>query len=209
MRDLKGDNKGVINDYSRTIIVKDGMICDGSKIEKEETTLGKIIKEKVIEAIVGVVLSGVAALISSYKSTELFNSLEESIKICLILVIVILFVVGIGLVLIFLYDIINLLILFRKGSFVELESKVLWLDKLFDIFRNSEDTASKDVRVTGKCYKNIEGKIYNIKGKKCPICETEPIGNMSLKYSNCLQTYFWECSQNQAHKIEFDYKKKI
>ena len=99
--------------------------------------------------------------------------------------------------------------LMTKGAFVELESKIEWLDKFLAFFQKSDELVQKDIRTTGKCYKNIDGVIYRIKGKKCPYCETQQIGEMFLNYSNYKKMYFWECNQNQSHVVEFDYKKKI
>jgi len=208
MRDFNGKNYGTINDYSINFFAE-GISDMEPQILKKKTKIQDIIKEKVIEGIVGVVLGLVAAVINAAKTTELFNSLTSEVKIFLYLLIIFGGLIGFGLVAIFIFDIINLFDLSKNGNFVEFESKFFWADKFAEIFRNSENSIQKEDRAVGKCYKNINGEIYEIKGAKCPICETKPIGNMYLRYSNKKKVYFWECSQNQAHKIMFDYKKKF
>ena len=178
-------------------------------IEKEKTSLKDILKDKFKEAVVGSVLFIIAAILYKVLLSGLFDAIESNVKIFLIVIMIAFFFLGLGLLIICVYDILNILPLFNEGSFVELESKSEWLDKLGEFFRNSEYTMPKDVRATGKCYKNVDGEIYKIKGKICPYCETQPIGKMVLNYSNYSKIYFWKCSQNQAHMVEFDYKKKI
>lgn len=178
-------------------------------IEKEKTSFKEILKDKFNEAVVGSVLFIIAAILYKALFNGLFDAIESNVKIFLIVIMIAFFFLGLGLLVICVRDILNILPLFIEGSFVELESKSEWLDKFGEFFRNSEYTMPKDVRATGKCYKNVGGEIYKIKGKICPYCETQPIGKMFLNYSNYSKIYFWECSQNQAHRIEFDYKKKI
>lgn len=209
MRDIKGDNNGIIIDKSKTIIVKPNQEYKDSKIEKEETTLGTIIKEKVIEALVGAILTGIATLIKNCQADGGLDTLENNIALCLIIMMIVFFILGVGLLFIFLIDMIKILSLSKRGNFVELESKYEWVSKLLEAFSSAESDSYKDTRTVGKCYKNVEGRIYRIKGKKCPLCETEPIGDMHLRYLNSANVYFWQCSQIQVHKIEFDYKKKM
>lgn len=178
-------------------------------IEKEKTSFKEIFKGKLYEAVVGIILFFIARILYKAQLNGFFDTAESSIMIFLMLIMFAFFILGIGMLLICAYDIANILPLLRKGSFAELESKSEWLDKFFELFHNSENVIPKDVRGAGKCYKNIEGVLYKIKGKKCPYCETEPIGKMILKYSNFSKIYFWECSQNQSHRVEFDYKKRI
>lgn len=178
-------------------------------VEKEKTSFKEIMREKLYDVIVGGVFLGVVAILYMCQLKGLFDTLEISVSLVLLFIMPISFVFGIAFFLICIYDIANILPLLGKGSFVELESKSEWIDKIFELFRNSENRMQKEIRTTGKCYKNIDGELYKIKGKMCPFCETEPIGKMILYYSNPLKTYFWECSQNQAHQVEFDYKKKI
>lgn len=209
MRDLRGDNNGIIIDKSTNITVTNEIEYEYTEIQKEETTLMNIIKEKVIEAIIGAVLTGIATIIKNCQSSGIFDSLENGIALTLIGIMIVFFVFGIGIFLIAIYDGIKILTLSRAGSYAEMESKFEWLRKLGESFQKSENTVQKEERETGVFYKNLDGKIYRIISKKCPICETEPIGNMYLIYSNKFNKYFWKCSENQAHKVEFDYKKKI
>ncbi|MEI3388735.1 hypothetical protein [Simiaoa sunii] len=178
-------------------------------IEKERTSVKEILKSKAYEGIVACVLFAVASILYNVLTKEMLEKIQSSTKIFLLFTMAIFFVFGIGLLIICVYDIINMLPLMTKGAFVELESKIEWLDKFLAFFQKSDELVQKDIRTTGKCYKNIDGVIYRIKGKKCPYCETQPIGEMFLNYSNYKKMYFWECNQNQSHVVEFDYKKKI
>lgn len=178
-------------------------------IEKEKTSFKEILKDKFNEAVVGSVLFIIAAILYKAQLNGLFDAIESNVKIFLIVIMIAFFFLGIGLLVICVRDILNILPLLTKGAFVELESKSEWIDKFFGSFQKSEYSIPKDIRTTGTCYKNVDGEIYKIKGKKCPYCETPPIGKMFLNYSNYSKRYFWECSQNQAHIAEFDYKKKI
>lgn len=178
-------------------------------IEKEKTSFKEILIGKAYEAVVGSVLLVVASILYKAQLKGLFDTIESNVTIFLIVIMIAFFILGIGLLLICVYDVANILPLLTKGAFVELESKSEWLDKFFRFFQNSEYSIPKDIRTTGKCYKNVEGVLYKIKGKRCPYCETQPIGKMFLNYSNYSKMYFWECSQNQAHVVKFDYKKKI
>ena len=209
MRDLNGDNNGIIIDKSTNITVTNDIECEYNQIQKEETTLKNIVKEKVIEVIIGIVLTGISVILEKCQSRGTFASLENGIRLALMGIVIVLFIFGIGILFIAIYDGIKMLTLYHAGSFVEMESKYEWLGKLGEIFQKSENIVQKEERKTGKIYMNFDGKIYRIISMKCPICETEPIGNMYLIYSNKLHKYFWKCSENQAHKVEFDYKKKI
>lgn len=178
-------------------------------IEKEKTSFKEILRSKAYEAVAGGGLFAVAAILYKAQSKRLFEKMESNVTIFLLVIMSVFFILGIGLLIICVYDIANILPLLTKGAFVELESKSEWIDNVFRFFQKSQDLIPKDIRTTGKCYKNIDGVIYRIKGKRCPYCETKPIGKMFLNYSNYEKKYFWECSQNQAHVVEFDYKKKI
>ena len=178
-------------------------------IEKVKTSVKEILRGKAYEAVTGGALFAVASILYKAQSKGLFEKLESDVTIFLLVVMGALFIFGIGLLVICAYDVINILPLLTKGAFVELESKSEWIDKFLRIFQKSEYSIPKDIRTTGTCYKNVDGEIYKIKGKRCPYCETPPIGKMFLNYSNYSKIYFWECSQNQAHIVEFDYKKEI
>ena len=178
-------------------------------IEKEKTSLKAIFREKAYESIIGIVLFMFATILYKIQLKGMMSALELEIKCLAIIVMIGSALFGIVLLVVCVLDVINVLSLSRVGTFVELESKWKWLGEIGGIFSNSESSEPKDVRSTGKCYKNIDGQIYRIKGKKCPYCETQPIGKMILNYSNCENRYFWKCTQNQAHVMEFDYKKKM
>lgn len=178
-------------------------------IEKEKNSFKEILRDKLYEAVVGSILFVIAVILYKAKLKGVFDTIDGNVTIFLIVIMITFFILGIGLLLICVHDVANILPLLTKGAFVELESKSEWLDKFFEFFKNSEYSIPKDIRTTGKCYKNVDGVLYKIKGKRCPYCETQPIGKMFLNYSNYSKMYFWECSQNQAHVVEFDYKKKI
>lgn len=181
----------------------------GTIIEKERTSVNEILKSKAYEGVVACILFAVASILYNVLTKEMLDKIQSNIKIFLLIIMGIFFILGIGLLLICAYDIINILPLRKKGAFVELESKIEWMNKFCALFQKSDELVQKDIRTTGRCYKNIDGVIYRIKGKKCPYCETQPIGEMFLNYSNYKKMYFWECNQNQSHVVEFDYKKKI
>lgn len=181
----------------------------GTIIEKERTSVNEILKSKAYECVVACILFVVALILYNVLTKEMLDKIQSNIKIFLLFIIVIFFIIGIGLLLICAYDIINILHLRKKGAFVELESKIEWMSKCCVLFQKSDELVQKDIRTTGRCYKNIDGVIYRIKGKKCQYCETQPIGEMFLYYSNDKKEYFWKCNQNQSHVVAFDYKKEI
>ncbi len=178
-------------------------------IEKKKTSFNEILRSKAYEGIVACILVAVALILYNVLTKGMLDKIQSNIKIFLLFIIVIFFIIGIGLLLICAYDIINILLLRKNGAFVELESKIEWMSKCCVLFQKSDELVQKDIRTTGRCYKNIDGVIYRIKGKKCPYCETQPIGEMFLYYSNDKKEYFWKCNQNQSHVVEFDYKKEI
>ena len=204
-----GNNAQIQQDvrYSEKTIIKEKNAIKTTVVEREKTSIVKIFKKKGYEAIFGGIFVLIAIIIYNINYKSSVNVMSNNAKIYLIAVMGILFICGVCLLLICLYDAFDILRLLRKGSFVELQSKVEWLYKFLEAIRNSESSDPKDIRGTGKCYMNIEGEIYQIKGKKCPYCEMKPIGNMYMLYSNFRKVYFWECSQNQSHRVEFDYKK--
>lgn len=89
------------------------------------------------------------------------------------------------------------------GGFGEIRSYIGILLNFLELLVNKEE------RSLGNTYKNIDGKIYLIKYKECPFCETEPIGKMYLKKNITANQDFWQCSLHLKHQKDFDYKKKI
>ena len=207
MRDLNGDNYGIINDNSITIIAHESY--KNTVIHKEETTIKDIVKEKIIEFIVGAVLTALASLIKSGSENGLFAvfDFEASAGVLVMMVVIIGF--GIMLCALALWDMIKLLELSNEGTFVEMESKWEWLRRIIGLIPVMSEETQVRIRGTGKCYKNIDGTIYEIIRKECPLCETKPIGDMHLIYEYDTNQYHWRCNQNHMHKIEFDYKKKM
>lgn len=178
-----------------------------NSIIREEVSIESILREKLIDVLIGGVFAGGALLIKLFTTTEMYFSLG----LILSLVLGLLYVMGIlGTVvfwLTFVIDLIYVAKLMKKGQFIECYSKRELLAIMWSSFSNNIDKKSE--RVVGKTYKNIEGKIYRIKYKLCPFCESEPIGKMYLKKDIVNMKYIWRCPEHPAHMLEFDYKKKI
>lgn len=208
MRDLHGNNYGTINDNSQTLIINRTDAFKNTEVEKEEVSIRTIRSEKVVELILGIVSTIIAVVIKRCQNQEFFAMWGNALALVIILLVIILGVLGVLVIFISVFDLVKIFSLSKNGSFVEFESKRVWIYLLLTIFQTNKGLY-QETRTTGKCYKNIDGKIYRIKSKKCPLCETEPIGKMYLEYSNEKKTYYWKCSQNQAHRVEFDYKKII
>ena len=197
-----------VRDSSQTIVEEKNK-TKNTGIEIEKISLKRILRNKACEAIAGFVLLIISIIYFNINYKGFVNALREDIKIFLLIAMVVFFIFGVCLLCRCIFDSTKLLKLLENGNFVELESNEEWVDKVYKIIHSSENLNSKDIRNTGKCYINIEGEVYKIKGKECPYCETQPIGNMHLIYSNFQKRYFWECSQNPSHMVEFDYKKKF
>lgn len=208
MRDLNGNNNGVIIDQSITVNKNDSNEYDKTPIEKEEVSIKKIFKEKMIEAIIGVIFGVVSAVLGSFVSSGQSSTLQESsIYLVIIGIFIVCVIATFILVFCFVIDLLHILQLRKKGKFVEFQSKTDLISRALST--NNVEENRLIIRRTGKIYKNIDGKIFLIKSKKCPICETEPIGNMRLVYDCAVGEYVWLCSEQPSHKVEFDYKKKF
>lgn len=199
MRDLNGNNYGSITDNSTTIISKiEGEQINHTPIEKEETSIKKLLFQKFIDVFWGAIFSFIAFICKhlSVKGSEFKNIILIVIFICCIACAIICF-------LCFILNLLKIIQLQQKGRFVEFESK----EKFVWSLQKPENKSV--IRNTGKVYKNIDGTIYSIKSKKCPFCESEPIGRMKLNYDSHNYKYLWVCSEQPSHAIEFDYKKKF
>lgn len=216
MRDIKikGDNNAPINDFSgsniENIYVDTGLGIKEVPVEffKQETTIKDILKEKLIEVILSAILGGISYLFKIAIDKNFFKSQSNIVLIVLIIVFA-----AAALIVMYsaLSDLLTSIGLTRKGSFREFQSKDEALKGVMrTIFSNSENNGLiNEYRDVGKIYKNVDGKIYNYKGCKCPFCETEPIGRMYIKYNNIKRTYELLCNEQSSHVLEFDYKKNI
>lgn len=186
-----------------------GRIEVGETIIKEKISYSKLFQNKLREVMFAGLVFFISAVYQMNHKVDLQEMFSQTDGIVLLLFMKILFPICLVLVVIFLCDMIKILRLRKKGMSVELQSKIELIRSLLDVFENEKNGYSRDIRAVGPYYKNIDGEIYRIKEKKCPLCETEPIGRMFLVYSNRSKKYLWRCSQNHSHKIEFDYKKKM
>lgn len=176
-------------------------------VEKENVTIKDIFKEKVFEFIIIIIFVIVCKGIDWLRGVELFSSMNTSIQLLFMFLPVICWigmtVYGIAL----LCDLVNIIRIRKKGSFVEFVSKKEIFGMILNFFRNEEET--NEIRCVGKTYKNIGGNIYLIKKKMCPYCQTEPTGEMHLFKNVKSGQYQWVCSEQWLHQDDFDYKKEF
>ena len=172
--------------------------------ELKETTVNDLIKSKskeLIGSLISIVISVVLDIIN--KSVEINN------KLSITFIVIMLIFGALGAIILFCYicDMIKILKLKTNGKCINFESKREVFQAIIETMRE-EDNVS-DEKAIGKLIKNENGKIYEIRGCICPICKSEPIGYM---YPSCINKngqYIFECDENQAHRLNFDYKNKI
>ncbi|MCM1285189.1 MAG: hypothetical protein NC213_08385 [Acetobacter sp.] len=172
--------------------------------ELKETTVNDLIKSKtkeLIGSLISIVISVVLDIIN--KSVEINN------KLSIAFIVIMLIFGALGAIILFCYicDMIKILKLKTNGKCINFESKREVFQAIIETMRE-EDNIS-DEKAIGKLIKNENGKIYEIRGCACPICKSEPIGYM---YPSCINKngqYIFECDENQAHRLTFDYKNKI
>lgn len=178
-----------------------------SDVEKENVTIKDIFKEKIFEFIIFIFFVIVCKGIDWLRGVEIFSSMNTSIQLLFMFLPVICWigmtVYGITL----LFDLVNIIRIRKKGSFVEFVSKKEILGMILNLFRNEEEP--NEIRCVGKTYKNIGGNIYLIKKKMCPYCQTEPTGEMHLFKNVKSGQYKWVCSEQWLHQDDFDYKKEF
>lgn len=204
MRDINGNNNGTIYDKSTTIILNGRENDKDTDIEKEKISIKKIIIEKIIEAILGGLLALIAYVLRKFLSSIGNTNLQLNIHLLLVGILIICAVGAFVLIMAFLVDIVHIFQLTRKGKFVEFESKKDMLNIAINSFMTSDVKAK--IRNVGKVYKNIDGNIFRITSKKCPFCKSEPIGKMRLIRDIINSEYVWVCSEQESHRIPFDYK---
>ena len=221
MRDIKGQNIGQCNDNStinngigqyndyRTIYNDNRKEehFDNTQIEKLEDK--NFIKKKVIEGIIGLISSAISVILDDYRKTEAYQLLSSNIMNIVDASLVIFVVIAIVLLLPIIFNFESISLIVKEGGFAQFTSPGSFLSNFLNLAsKNLKDEESNE-RIAGKCYKNVNGKIYRIIGKKCPLCQSKPIGDMILKYSTSSKEYFWECLEQPSHRIECDYKKDI
>ncbi|MGN0524248.1 MAG: hypothetical protein ACI4IG_08240 [Eubacterium sp.] len=173
--------------------------------ELKETTLNNLIKSKskeLIGSLFSIAISVVLDVIN--KSVEIDNK----ISIVIIVFLLIFGALGVIILLCYICDMIKILKLKTNGKCINFESKREIFQAIFETMRGEKEHVS-DEKAIGKLIKNENGKIFEIKGCKCPICKSEPIGYMYPSYINKSGQYIFECDENQAHRLTFDYKNKI
>ena len=83
----------------------------------------------------------------------------------------------------------------KNGRFVEFMSKKYCINLILNIFR--EKGSNDMIRPVGKCFKNDNGEIYQIKSMICPCCESKPIGKMYL-VKNINEKYLFRTPSGSA-----------
>lgn len=177
------------------------------QIEKEKTSLKLIFKRELRDLIIGIILILAAMLVKKSMEFKGENYIHTVIYIGSFYIYVLLFVIAIAIIISFCSDLIYMIELRKNGRFVEFMSKKHCINLVFNIFREKEN--NDIIRPAGKCFKNDNGEIYQIKSMLCPYCESKPIGKMYLVKNTKEKKYIWRCLENPSHEIEFDYKQKF
>ena len=180
-------------------------ICN--QIEKEKTSLKLIFKREIRDLIIGIILILTSILVKKSLEFNGGNNIHTVIYILGLFLYFFLIVIAISVIISFCWDLIYMINLRKKGRFVEFMSKRYCINLILNIFgkKGSNDV----IRPVGKCFKNDNGEIYQIKSMICPCCESKPIGKMYLVKNIKENKYIWRCSENTSHEIEFDYKQKF
>lgn len=177
-----------------------------NQIEKEKTSLKLILKRVIRDLIIGIILILASMLVKKCLEVNRENNIHTVIYIWSLFVYLFLIVIAISVIISFCWDLICMINLRKNGRFVEFMSKKYCINHIFNIFR--ENGSNDMIRPVGKCFKNDNGEIYQIKSMICPCCESKPIGKMHLVKNINENKYIWRCSENSSHEIEFDYKHK-
>lgn len=172
--------------------------------ELKETTVKDLMKSKskeLIGSLISIAISVVLDIIN--KSVEINHKLSMTF-IAFILIFGVL-----GAIILFCYicDMIKIFKLKTNGKCINFESKGEVFQAIIETMREGENVS--DEKAIGKLIKNENGKIYEIEGCKCPICNSEPIGYMYPSSINKNGQYIFECNENRTHRLTFDYKNKI
>lgn len=206
MRDINGNINGNVYDKSTTIILN-GKNYKDYPIEKENISIKKILAEQIIEAILGVILAFITTALGKFLSSNKSTNLHSYMLLILLAFLLIFAIVAFVLLMGFVFNIVHIMQLTRKGKFVEFESKKDMINKVINTFRSNG--VKSRIRSVGKVYKNIDGNIFRVKSKKCPFCKSEPIGKMHLIRDIDCGRYIWVCSEQTSHITLFDYKQNF
>lgn len=172
--------------------------------ELKETTVNDLIKTKTKELVISLVSIAISAILEVInKHTEISGKLS----IAVIIFVLIFGVAGLIILFCYAYDLLKIFKLKKNGKCINFESKLEVFRQIIETMREEENTSNE--KAIGKLIKNEDGKIYEIKGCKCPICNSEPIGYMKPSYLDKNNQYIFECNENSAHRLTFDYKDKI
>ena len=217
---VSSSNINVFNGDVRDVLIQQGTVnskqtksekvrnYDGQvicpQIENEKTSFKMIFKRKFIELIIGVFFILVSEFIKKYMGFAEDNDMHIWCIITYFLSII----VAITFIMSFCWDLVCMTKLSKKGSFVEFMSKKYCIYIILNIFKKDLDKDSI-YRQVGKCFKNVDGEIYQIKSIVCPYCKSEPIGKMELIKNLKANKYIWRCLENSSHEVEFDYKQKL
>lgn len=178
------------------------------QIEKEKTSLKIILKREFIDLIIGMILILASTLVKKIMEFEVENHIHTVIYIWSITIYILLVVIAVAFIISFCLDLICMVKLRKNGRFVEFMSKKYCIYIILNFFK--ENGHNDNVfRQVGKCFKNDDGEIYQIKSMLCPYCESKPIGRMCLVKNINENKYIWRCLENSSHEIEFDYKQKF
>lgn len=206
-----GDNYGtqsnisVENNYGTIYNNSDNEHNEKYDIIKNEVEYRDIIKNKIIECIISFILGGISFIPKILSETNIFN---PPVNLCLLLVFIILLLLAIIILSCSLYNILLSTVLRKDGGFIEFKSVINIIKDLLASSSNNNNVT--EYRSTGKIYKNIDNTIYELKGCKCPDCETGNIGHMYFVYNQFEKRYQLKCSENPDNHIkDFDYKKRI
>lgn len=184
---------------------KEMPICN--QIEKEKTSLKLIFKREIRDLIIGIIFIIVSMLAKKNLEFNGENNIHIVIYIWSLFLYFFLIVIAIVIIISFCWDLICMINLRKNGRFVEFMSRKYCINLILNIFR--EKGNNDIIRPVGKCFKNDNGEIYQIKSMLCPCCESKPIGKMYLVKNMNENKYIWRCSENLSHEIEFDYKQKF
>lgn len=208
MRDINGDNNGTIYDKSTTVVLNSGEeYYKDTPVEKEEISIKKILIEKIVEAIIGGILALIASWLGKYLSSDQSTNLQLNIHLILLGALLLCAIGAFVLIVAFVIDLVHIFRLKRNGKFIEFASKKDMVNTIINQFKSDE--VKSNIRSVGKVYKNIDGKVFLVKSKKCPFCKSKPIGDMHLIRDVVNGEYIWVCSEQTSHRISFDYKENF
>lgn len=173
-----------------------------SVIIKKETTIKEIFINKMVDMVISCVFIILMSILIVFGKSKIYSSFNPAVQLFMLVGFWMIFIISIANMLVGIMDFGKVFSLKQEGKFVELQSKK---SLLFVIFSDNNES----LRCVGRIYKNIKGKIYAIKYKECPYCKQEPIGRMYLIKDIVNQKYLWRCSEQPAHKTEFDYKQEF